>query len=171
MSDFYDHWTFFTIRNALSVLKYRYRTELTPGFGVRGHTDLWFMLCCIHGGFSCFLALRLGFPLKWQNVEIICWLSWWESFDHIRAHKKANAGVLSWRNPTVVYYFHTSCHQCESQHGLHKTPSDHPFPISNHSTALCMIKNIYERFASCRCCHKSPLGPAYATGCLTNVPQ
>lgn len=53
----------------------------------------------------------------------------------------------------------------------HQTPSDHLFSISNPATALCMIKSIYKGFASCRCCHKSPLGPASATGCLTNVPQ
>ena len=53
----------------------------------------------------------------------------------------------------------------------HQTPSDHLFSISNPARALCMIKSIREGFASCRCCHKSPVGPASATGFLTNVPQ
>lgn len=44
-------------------------------------------------------------------------------------------------------------------------------PISFRSLALCMIKSIYKSFASCRCYHKSPVGPASATGCLTNAPQ
>lgn len=52
-----------------------------------------------------------------------------------------------------------------------KPPSDKLFSDSDPGTALCVIRSIHKSFASCRCCHKSSVGAASATGCLTNVPQ
>lgn len=148
-------------------------------------------LCCVAFTDSFFFLVPadgLGFPLMWQNISSFAdYLgAWWESFDHIGSQKTALARCKHQLRPTLAwkhwaakiprsYNMFTrvtmSVNPSTDSIKPHQTPSDHLFSISNPATALCMIKSIYKGFASCRCCHKSPVGPASATGCLTNVPQ
>lgn len=113
VSDFYDHWTRFNIRYALSVATYRFKKWGDPSFRyVRSHS-LWvslpncwqanparFVLCCFHGWFSRFLADGLGFysyvTKHFDHSQIIFKLAE-NLFDHIESQKQHSLGAnTSW---------------------------------------------------------------------------
>lgn len=172
------------------------KNEETPVFSMWGYTS---QLLTDKSNKICVVLLsRMVFALPgwWFWVFLLCdktfrsftgyLQAWWESFGPYRITETAFAWCKHQLKPTSArkpwaaeiprsYNMFTrvaiSVNPSTDSIKPHQTPSDHLFSISNPARALCMIKSIYKGFASCRCCHKSPVGPASATGCLTNVPQ
>lgn len=151
-------------RCALSVLKYTFKNKVTPQFSVslwaptspKLLTDKSNKICVVllfADGFSPLpWLILLGFPLMWRNISIhsqIIFKLGENLFDRVKSQKKRHSLCCkhqpepTWKHlsckkiPRSYNMFTRVCHQCESQHGLHKNPiRPHLFSISNPARAL-----------------------------------
>lgn len=129
LSDFYDHWAYFNIRYALSVLKYTFKKRSDLSFQYVRSRSLWLptsqLLTDEYIKICVVLHSRIVFTIPGCSfgVFLLCdktfqsfadyLQAWWESFDHrltdtalawlqTPAEAKFSLETLNWRNPTVI---------------------------------------------------------------------